>query len=79
MLNIFPEQPQGDLCVLDVAIRQEQQVPNAAGRRQQAEGSQRPPQLSAAPHWREALIEEKGEKLSDIENNHEFLRIALNV
>lgn len=43
------EQLQRELGVLNVTIRQQQQVPDAARRRQQAERSQRTPQLSAAP------------------------------
>lgn len=50
-----PEQLQGQLRVLDVTVGQQQQVPDAAGGRQQAEGPQGPPQLSAAPYWSEAL------------------------
>lgn len=66
MLNVVSEQPQGELCILDVAVRQQQQVPDAARRRQQAESSQGPPQLSAAPYWREALIGEREAELSGI-------------
>lgn len=50
-----PEQPQGELGVLHVAVRQQQEVPDAAGRGQQAEGPQGPPQLGAAPYRRGEL------------------------
>lgn len=56
MLNVASEQLQGELCVLDVAVRQQQQVPDTMGWRQQAESTQGPPQLSAAPYWGKALI-----------------------
>lgn len=49
MLAAVPEQLEGEGGVLDVAVGQQQQVPGPAGGRQQAEGPQRPPQLSAAP------------------------------
>lgn len=55
VLGVVSEQPQGELGVLDVSVRQQQQVPEAARRRQQAESSQGPPQLGAAPYWRGAL------------------------
>lgn len=55
MLHAGPEQLQGQLGVLDVTVGQQQQIPEAAGGRQQAEGPQGPPQLSAAPYWSEAL------------------------
>lgn len=55
MLGAGSEQPQRGLRVLDVAVRQQQQVPDAPARRQQAESSQGPPQLSAAPHLGEEL------------------------
>lgn len=55
MPHAVPEQPQGQLGVLDVAVGQQQQIPEAAGGRQQAEGSQGPPQLGAAPYWSQAL------------------------
>lgn len=55
MLHAVPEQLQGQLGVLDVAVGQQQQVPEAAGGRQQAEGPQGPPQLGAAPYWSQAL------------------------
>lgn len=55
MLHTAPEQLQGQLGVLDVTVGQQQQIPDAAGGRQQAEGPQGPPQLSAAPYWSEAL------------------------
>lgn len=64
VLSVVSEQLQGELCVLDVAVRQQQQVPDASGRRQQAERSQGPPQLSAASYWREALIGGRGAELS---------------
>lgn len=56
-----PEQPQGELGVLHVAVRQQQEVPDAAGRGQQAEGPQGPPQLGAAPYRRGELRGEGGE------------------
>lgn len=49
MLNVVSEQLQGDCSVLNVAVRQQQQVTHARGRWQQAEGLERPPQLGAAP------------------------------
>lgn len=49
VLSIVSEQLQGELGVLDVAVRQQQQVPDAARWRQQAERSQGTPQLSASP------------------------------
>lgn len=55
-----PEQPQGELGVLHVAVRQQQEVPDAAGRGQQAEGPQGPPQLGAAPYRRGELRGEGG-------------------
>lgn len=55
MLSVVSEQPQGELGVLDVTVRQQQQVPGAARRRQEAEGPQGPPQLSAASYWRGVL------------------------
>lgn len=58
MLHAVPEQLQGQLGVLHVAVGQQQQVPEAAGGRQQAEGPQGPPQLGAAPYWSEALRRE---------------------
>lgn len=64
-LSVVPEQLQGELRVLDVAVRQQQQVPDAAGRRQQAESSQGPPQLSAAPYWRETLVGGRGARPSE--------------
>lgn len=56
VLHAVPEQLQGQLRVLDVTVRQQQQVSDAPGRRQQAEGPQGPPQLGAAPYWSEALV-----------------------
>lgn len=55
VLHAGPEQLQGQLGVLDVAVGQQQQVPEAAGGRQQAEVPQGPPQLGAAPYWSKAL------------------------
>lgn len=55
MCSVVSEQLQGERCILDVAIRQQKQVPDATGRRQQAESSQGSPQLSAAPYWRQVL------------------------
>lgn len=55
VLHAVPEQLQGQLGVLDVTVRQQQQVSDAPGRRQQAQGPQGPPQLGAAPYWSEAL------------------------
>lgn len=49
------DQLQRKLGVLNVTVRQQQQVPDATRRRQQAERSQRTPQLSAAPYQRAAL------------------------
>lgn len=43
VLHAVPEQLQGQLGVLDVTVGQQQQVPDAPGRRQQAEGLQGPP------------------------------------
>lgn len=65
VLSVVSEQLQGELRALDVAVRQQHQVPDAAGRRQQAESPQGPPQLGAAPYWGETLIEGKGAKLSE--------------
>lgn len=56
MLHAVPEQLQGQLGVLDVTVRQQQQVSDAPGRGQQAEGAQGPPQLGGAPYWSEALV-----------------------
>lgn len=56
VLHAVPEQLQGQLGVLDVTVRQQQQVSDAPGRRQQAQGPQGPPQLGAAPYWSEALV-----------------------
>lgn len=50
MLDVISEQLQRGRRVLDVAVRQQQQVSHAVGRRQQAECPERPPQLSAAPY-----------------------------
>jgi len=66
--GVVSQQPQGELGVLHVAVRQQQQVPHAAGRRQQAEGPQGPPQLGAAPCWRGELVAraEGAESASDL-------------
>lgn len=61
MLSVVSEQLQGELGVLDVAVRQQQQVPGAAGRRQEAEGPQGPPQLSAASYWPGVLMGGSGQ------------------
>lgn len=50
VLSVLSEQLQGDRSVLDVAVRQQQQVTDAGGWRQQAERPERPPQLSTAPY-----------------------------
>lgn len=63
MRGVVSEQLQGQRRVLDVAVRQQKQVSDAAGRRQQAECSQGPPQLSAAPYSRAALREENSSEL----------------
>lgn len=55
VLHAVPEQLQGQLGVLDVTVGQQQQVPDAPGRRQQTEGLQGPPELGAAPYWNKAL------------------------
>lgn len=61
-----PEQLQGQIGVLDVAVGQQQQVPEAAGGRQQAEGPEGPPQLSAAPYWSQALRRGGGDPTSPL-------------
>lgn len=53
--DVVPEQPQGHGRVLDVAVGEQQQVPHAARRRQQAEVLQGAPQLRAAPSWTQTL------------------------
>lgn len=55
VLHAAPEQLQGQLRVLDVTVGQQQQIPEAAGGRQQAEGPQGPPQLGAASYRSETL------------------------
>ena len=51
MLAVVPEQLEAEAGVLDVSVRQQQQVPGPGGGRQQAEGLQGAPQLSAAACW----------------------------
>ena len=55
MLAAVPEQLEAEARVLDVAVREQQQVPGPGGGGQQAEGPQGPPQLSAAPCWGRSL------------------------
>lgn len=64
VLSVVPEQLQGERGVLDVAVGDQQQVPHAARRRQQAESPQGPPQLGAAPFWEKTLRGGRGAELS---------------
>lgn len=63
MLSVVPDQLQGERGVLDVAVGEQQQVPHAARRRQQAESPQGPPQLGAAPLWDKTLRDGRGGEL----------------
>lgn len=60
--DVVPDQLQGRRRILDVSVGEQQQVPQAAGRRQQAEGLQGAPQLCAAPLWKQTLPGGEAEK-----------------
>lgn len=53
--NAVPDQLQRHGRILDVAVGKQQQVPQAARRRQQVESLQGAPQLGAAPSWAQTL------------------------
>lgn len=63
--HAVPDQPQGHGRVLDVAVGKQQQVPQAARRRQQVEGLQGAPQLCAAPSWMQTLSGGEAENRHD--------------
>lgn len=64
VLSVVLDQLQCERGVLDVAVGKQQHVPHAAGRRQQAESPQGPPQLCAAPFWEKTLRGGRGAELS---------------
>lgn len=84
MPSVLSDQLQGELCTPDVAVRQQKQVPDATGQRQQAERSQGAPQLSAAADWRRVLMgrnraEQESSNTPHLDTFYWFVSVPLDV